>query len=177
MTSLLCSFEGCGRDHFARTLCHTHYQQMRRGVELTPIRPRRRQRATTERDEHGRKLCLRCDLWHPEDEFVRDSSHSDGLTTYCKACRSARMRAWRYGLSADDLAQMVHDQGGTCALCPASLADGYCIDHDHACCASIKSCGKCVRGLLCQECNKLAGKLEGDPDRTWRMLAYLGMTN
>lgn len=29
------------------------------------------------------------------------------------------------------------------------------VDHDHACCPRSNSCGKCVRGILCRECNKL----------------------
>lgn len=174
MSKSECSFTGCGRPHYARTLCHTHYSQTRRGSELSPIRPRRASGATQTRDADGRKLCPKCDLWHSEHDFVPDPSHSDGLSTYCKPCRSAHMRAWRYGLEPSDLERMIHDQGGDCRLCPASLADGYCVDHDHGCCPDVKTCGACVRGLLCHECNKLLGKIETNPDRLVRMLAYLG---
>lgn len=34
------------------------------------------------------------------------------------------------------------------------------IDHDHSCCSSSKSCGKCVRGLLCNLCNMRLVKVE-----------------
>lgn len=27
------------------------------------------------------------------------------------------------------------------------------VDHDHKCCSGDKSCGKCVRGILCPGCN------------------------
>ena len=35
------------------------------------------------------------------------------------------------------------------------------VDHDHNCCPENgKSCGKCVRGLLCMKCNFTVGTVE-----------------
>ena len=34
------------------------------------------------------------------------------------------------------------------------------VDHDHSCCSGSKSCGKCVRGLLCTNCNMFIGRIE-----------------
>lgn len=169
-----CAFTGCGRAKFARNLCHTHYQQLRSGRDLREIRPRRNARATAVRNERGDKHCPKCDLWYPEAQYAVDPSHTDGLSTYCKACRSAAMRAWRFGTTPGDLMRMVHDQGGSCATCPAPLADGFCVDHDHSCCGGARSCGECIRGLLCGECNKLLGKIESDAERMRKMLAYIG---
>lgn len=38
------------------------------------------------------------------------------------------------------------------------------LDHDHACCAKdARLCGLCIRGLLCNRCNRVLGMLERDP--------------
>lgn len=34
------------------------------------------------------------------------------------------------------------------------------VDHDHKCCGPDISCGKCVRGILCNRCNISVGKYE-----------------
>jgi hypothetical protein len=50
------------------------------------------------------------------------------------------------------------------------------VDHDHKCCAGRRSCGKCVRGLLCSRCNTVLGLLEEDPNLLPPYLKkYLGM--
>jgi hypothetical protein len=47
-----------------------------------------------------------------------------------------------------------------------------CIDHDHACCRDEKrSCGKCIRGLLCPGCNRALGIIESKYEMAQ---AYLG---
>lgn len=70
-----------------------------------------------------------------------------------------------YNLSDEQRRQMFENQEGLCANCskPICLCSGSetghrcktraCIDHDHSCCTGIKSCGNCVRGLMCHSCN------------------------
>ncbi len=55
-----------------------------------------------------------------------------------------------------------------CQLCSAELTLGnagwnhgkYAIDHDHQCCPTGHSCGTCIRGLLCPQCNMRLGHFE-----------------
>lgn len=57
-------------------------------------------------------------------------------------------------------------QGGTCGICgqvPDPDRDRLHIDHDHSCCPGETSCGKCIRGLLCDKCNRGIGQLNDDP--------------
>lgn len=52
------------------------------------------------------------------------------------------------------------------------MAAGF-IDHDHACCPGIGSCGECVRGLLCHDCNILLGMAKDSADRLDQVKKYL----
>jgi len=56
-------------------------------------------------------------------------------------------------------------------MCAEPFGEGQqvCIDHD-CCDAEKRSCGKCIRGLLCLSCNTALGHIE----RKYAMaLAYL----
>lgn len=72
-----------------------------------------------------------------------------------------------YGISLERYSQILKSQDYKCAICrlPESkisrkngLPMWLCIDHDHTCCPGTKSCGDCVRGLLCHLCNTGLGK-------------------
>lgn len=64
----------------------------------------------------------------------------------------------KYGLAHGEYEAMLVTQGGACAICQRKPPKGKVlhVDHDHSCCPGKISCGKCVRGLLCQVCNQRA---------------------
>ncbi|MFE2073715.1 endonuclease VII domain-containing protein [Streptomyces misionensis] len=168
-----CTFIGCGKPRLTRDLCQGHMLQKKRGKELTPLRYHHR---STERDEHGRKRCSTCEQWKEVNEFYPRAQHSDGLNGYCKRCdRDMRLRR-NYGITVDQYDSMLAAQGGGCAICGTVPGEGTSlhVDHDHACCPDRKkSCGGCLRGLLCEDCNRVLGMFRDDPARFESAITYL----
>jgi hypothetical protein len=115
------------------------------------------------------------------------------LWRHCKTCRSAKLvyiarvgKLRSKGMNPESYDALMDAQGGVCAICeePESAVDPrtgltyrLSIDHDHSCCPGQDSCGACVRGLLCQCCNKGIGQLKDDPERVDRAAAYLRARN
>lgn len=64
-------------------------------------------------------------------------------------------------ITASQYMIMLMNQFGCCP-CGREL-ETAAIDHDHKCCPGKVSCGKCVRGLLCNRCNLLLGMVEKEP--------------
>lgn len=112
-------------------------------------------------------------------------TREDGISSEDpRAIRERKMR-YRYHVEPEWYEAQLAAQGGHCALCPAIAGYGgrlLSVDHDHKCCGKLgqgsgykeKLCGKCLRGLLCDNCNNIVGKLE-QLDLGWaeRALAYL----
>lgn len=94
--------------------------------------------------------------------------------------RQKRMDRWlksRYGMTPADLADLLARQGGVCAICRTPEPGGqgkWHIDHDHACCpGKTRSCGTCVRGLLCVRCNMALGLFHDSLHRLRNAIRYL----
>lgn len=67
-------------------------------------------------------------------------------------------------------------QGGRCAICAVPQAEvgrAFSIDHDHNCCSGTKSCGECVRGLLCGPCNLAIAAMDNAPDWLTSAVNYI----
>ena len=77
-----------------------------------------------------------------------------------------RMNTRSKGITPEQYDAMLLAQDGKCAVCgttdPGKNRYGpqsFCIDHDWRCCPGVRSCGACVRGLLCSNCNRAEGLL------------------
>ncbi len=79
-----------------------------------------------------------------------------------------------YNVTQEQYDQLLADQNGLCAICfRPPKARRLAVDHDHKCCPGSRSCGKCVRGLLCGPCNMGLGYFQDDPEVLIQALMYL----
>lgn len=177
-----CEYEGCVEPARWNKLCNGHAQQFRKrkgsGRPLEPLRPRRRNpHGVGVRDAAGQKRCVNCKQWKPESSFSRQRLVSDGLDPRCRLCANRREVELKYRMPVGGYLAMAAAQNGCCAICAKPPADGAAlvVDHDHACCpyGVRRTCGRCVRGLLCAACNSAFGMLREDVTLIARALAYI----
>jgi hypothetical protein len=82
----------------------------------------------------------------------------------------------KYHISVSEFKRLLESQDGKCAICGKSsdvIARAFSVDHDHKCCPGKKTCGKCIRGLLCERCNSGLGAFKDDPLLLEKAVAYL----
>lgn len=107
------------------------------------------------------KTCSICGIMQPLNEYTFCPSGVADRNPWCKTCHKNIRRTKKYKLSPEKFGELLARQGGVCAICGEKPNEkgikGWCIDHDHSCCSGTKTCGKCVRGILCQHCNKGLG--------------------
>lgn len=129
----------------ARDRCSNCYQ---RALETGELLARNRV-VSTETDIQ----CMKCERLLPKDKFKK---HKSTLVGYEHVCRLCGKLFERYKITYQEYTDMWVSQEGICAICPDKIelnSKNTHIDHDHSCCNKGNSCGKCVRGLLCQRCN------------------------
>lgn len=140
-----------------------------------PLPPGRKVRTVFEVVD-GKLECSTCHEVKPTDAFYKHKTTRSGFATQCKSCIQGAMSAARsednrpfrgkalkhsYNITIDQYEEMLREQGGVCAVCRRpeemkrnGVVMNLAVDHDHACCPGKRSCGKCVRGLVCWWCNK-----------------------
>lgn len=147
------------------------------------------------------KICNTCKIEKNQSEFHKDATKKDGLRGICKGCFSIYMKTPRfkkqqaeyyktpegranqrrvqlkrkYGITQEQYEAILALQGGGCAICETkdSGARRFSIDHDHTCCPGKITCGKCIRGLLCHNCNTSLGGFRDEIELLDKAIKYL----
>lgn len=120
---------------------------------------------------------LRRDAVFCSDNCAYEQRRRDGRVKQS----ARRQRISRYGLTEESFESLLAAQGGRCAICgavePGTHHGQWHIDHDHSCCpdkaTDTPTCGRCVRGILCGQCNLGLGHFRDDPDLLAAAAGYL----
>jgi len=113
-------------------------------------------RKPNHRGDHRRRSSL-------TDSRPRKTARRIGVRVPDKRLRAKAYRLSRYGITQKQFDRLLEVQDYACGMCfePFPEDSVICVDHDHAHCPDEKrSCGKCIRGLLCLDCNTTLGKIE-----------------
>lgn len=137
------------------------------------------------------KRCSTCKKRQSLDNFCKDASRPDGINHHCKKCSNDRVQRYLkahpekmkqyklregHNISLEQYKQLLENQNHRCAICEIHVDDlsrSLHVDHDRKCCSTKKSCGSCVRGLLCHNCNTAIGLLREDRVIFERALLYI----
>lgn len=118
--------------------------------------------------------CLKCESKKDLAEFPIYKSSRDGTQYHrrtCFECHNAVSRNWqyksRYGLTFEEYSSYM-ERG--CEICGAT--ENLNLDHDHNCCSGQRTCGNCIRGVLCYRHNRGEGFFD-NIDEFNRMEIYL----
>lgn len=197
-----CSVEDCSKPHKAKSFCRGHYQIWRKensgpcviegcvnpgssggGYCIThygrrwkgrpmddPVVPHIKKEERI--NEEGERLCTRCRTYLPLNKF-RKTGTKYGLAVYCNRCAGL----YSYNIDRIQYDELWESQGKACAACrvtdPGAGREWH-IGHDHACCPSPgKSCGRCIRNILCYSCNVILGYAKDNPETLVKLSDYL----
>jgi hypothetical protein len=135
------------------------------------------------------KTCIKCNQEKEIDLFAKGGKYADGRRNYCKQCHSNYVTGYiknnpskrskqnpdrkfkRHGLSEEKYINLLNMHNAKCHACKER--DAINIDHNHSCCSGSYSCGNCVRGLLCSQCNTALGLLGDDLQKINNLIGYL----
>lgn len=193
---MICSFETCERPTYAKGYCNGHWQQLRyRGNDprrLTEFRkPKKGKTCEVEgcdRPVEGRGMCqTHVKRFRATGQIVEiaelQKREEWGETCFVEPCTSEpftkgfcrkHARAVRqYGLTREETCVLFRE--AKCSVCGETEPGrkDFHVDHDHACCDRPGSCGRCVRGLLCGNCNRALGNARDRPDLLRKLADYL----
>lgn len=116
---------------------------------------------------HGRNKEKPCDSCRVASNKYRREKRAKDIKSLGYDPRRFR----RHNITKEYYDELFNKNNGKCWICKVS--DAVHIDHDHLCCSGGWSCGKCVRGLLCSNCNTAIGLLKDNTKLLQESIRYL----
>ena len=117
---------------------------------------------------------------YDEENTIKYKKPNGRFARHCRACERLNSKVQnvkRYGISIERFNEMLTLQDSKCAICKGKFWEEVSsphIDHDHSCCnEQMRSCGECVRDLLCRGCNQLLGVSHEDTKILKAAIAYI----
>jgi hypothetical protein len=168
------------RPHYSAGLCYECFSVQRPAVKKRNIK--RMADCHPDRPHYSKGLCQQCyDADKHKTKYPEQREHKIALQRAWygdnKAHVFARELKRKFNITIDQYNAILKVQDGACGLCGAKPVDDsggfFHVDHDHLCCSGKKSCGKCVRGLLCRTCNAGLGQFYDSIELLLKAVAYL----
>jgi hypothetical protein len=158
-----------------KSKCESSLCMTRSHLIVTETRDGQRHKITQVDEINKRGKCSSCGI---STVYKRDTGTWQGWA--CENARKYRARVAglvaRYGLSLEKYGEILSVQEGVCFICkdPPEENSVLVVDHDHSCCpGKEKTCGTCIRGLLCGKCNSALGYFRDDPELMERAAQYV----
>lgn len=162
-------------------------ERVRRYYAGLPLLKTAAQLAREQQDLLRVKSCTKCGEAKSFEEFGKSRYTKSGLAAECKQCHNLRKKAhprpvsyFRQYAYKIDFPAMWAAQDGKCAICTRAMKqsgtsyESVVVDHDHRCCPNkCRSCGQCVRALICRRCNYALGAIKEDEAYARALIAYI----
>ena len=154
-----------GKDYWCKP-CRSDYHKVKYPRSMKPMFK-----------DNESKQCRKCEVVKPRTHF---RSNGGSKVSYCKDCYKAiglTSNLSKYNLTIDQYIDMFEKQEGKCYICknnePSHTKKRLSVDHDHSCCGQGKACPKCVRMILCSQCNMALGAVKDNIEVLRSMIKYL----
>jgi hypothetical protein len=141
-----------------------------------------------------KKVCTKCNVEKDLNLFRKQKANKSGYANVCKRCHTdymisyyennpdkkaekVRMNTYykpnwkKHGITESQYKNLLDIHDGNCHSCLSRPATN--IDHNHGCCPGSHSCGNCVRGVLCSQCNTSLGLMDDNIDNIKNLLRYI----
>lgn len=141
-----CTVEGCHSKYLAQGFCRKHYQNAR--LHGNPI---------------YQEEWINCPVNGCINRIL--GTNKSGL------CKWHYQFGWRYSMTRQQVEEVWLER--QCSNLACRSVEQLHWDHDHTCCSTPPTCGKCNRGWLCAGCNKALGYIQDNPEKLQGLIDHL----